>query len=169
MDAWPFQSDLTLAAMPRAAYWARRHAEETLTEWKVDWLLESVQLVVSELVSNAVTATEEMTGEMSPEMRARYSEQPSAVSYLELARLGHIRLRLSYDYTRVLIEVWDTSDRVPVMQQPTEDAEDGRGLLIVATYCARWGWYPSFEADKDRPGRRRRGKVVWGEIDGTQT
>jgi hypothetical protein len=161
MNAWPFQSELTLTAMPGAAYWARRHAEEVMKEWKLDGLMESVQLVVTELVTNAVKAT----GEMTPEVKERYGTQPMTVSYMELVKLGQVRLRLSYDYVRVVVEVWDRSEAVPVMQAPTEDAESGRGLLIVATYCTRWGWYPLRGTAPGRQGgRRREGKVVWGEV-----
>jgi hypothetical protein len=138
MDARGFRSNLTLAAMPRAAYWARRHTEEVLTEWKLDMtvegLVDSALLVVTELVTNAVQAT----GELRPELQKRYSEQPLAVSYMELANLGQVRLRLSYDYVRVVIEVWDGSEAIPVMQRPSEEAVSGRGLMLVAAHCSRW-------------------------------
>jgi anti-sigma regulatory factor (Ser/Thr protein kinase) len=206
MDAWPFQSDLTLTAMPRAAFWARRFAEEVLREWKLDrgsdgvqddakgsnggmgdGLIDRVLLVVTELTTNAVKATEEMMGTLDPEVKARYSEQPSAVSYLELAKLGQVRLRLSTDNarSRVLIEVWDACEAEPELKDVDFLSESGRGLHLVATYCAKWGWYPSFEVERSRPERPeatevwdgwlrdgtrrewpgwRRGKVVWGEV-----
>jgi hypothetical protein len=244
MDTWPFQSDLTLTAMPRAAFWARRFAEEMLREWKLDRrsdgvhgghgdaerakggtrsggmgdeLIDRVLLVVTELTTNAVKATEDMMGGMNPDVKARYSEKPSAVSYLELVKLGQVRLRLSTDNarSRVLIEVWDTSEAEPELKNPDFLSESGRGLHLVATYCAKWGWWPVWEregpherpgplrsrwtgsgpqhghgdtdrlraaeelydsfqerdqqatgmARGERPGLRRRGKVVWGVVE----
>jgi hypothetical protein len=87
------------------------------------------------------------------------------VSYVELARLGQVQLRLSYDRIKVLVEVWDASEAVPVLKESDFMSEGGRGLHLVAAYCRKWGWYPSFEPDPRRPGQQRqRGKVVWGRF-----
>jgi anti-sigma regulatory factor (Ser/Thr protein kinase) len=53
------------------------------------------------------------------------------------------------------IEVTDTrGDRLPARQHPTEDAESGRGLLLVEALADRWG------VTEDRFPR----KTVWAEL-----
>jgi anti-sigma regulatory factor (Ser/Thr protein kinase) len=74
-----------------------------------------------------------------------------------------VRLRLSGDSGRVLIEVWDADPRPPAPKDPGEDGlpdpheEGGRGLFLVAALSARWNWYPT---------REPAGKVVWCELAG---
>jgi anti-sigma regulatory factor (Ser/Thr protein kinase) len=108
-----------------------------LWEWGLNGLAETAELLVSELVTNAVKAT------------AGYD------------RLLPIRLHLSSDKERLLIEVWDVDPRPPVLTGLGEDGipapgnEGGRGLFLVATLSQRWNWYAS---------RRWGGKVVWSEI-----
>ena len=69
-----------------------------------------------------------------------------------------VRLRLSGDRTRLLIEVWDADPRAPAPKDlgehgtPDPQEERGRGLFLVATLSARWDWYPT---------REPAGKVVW--------
>ena len=84
--------------------------------------------IVSELVTNAVTAT------ASDDPRTR----------------GRIRLHLGLDQGRPLLEVWDSSPRMPVIREPDFAAESGRGLYIVGTLAARFGWI-----------EREGGKTVW--------
>jgi anti-sigma regulatory factor (Ser/Thr protein kinase) len=68
---------------------ARLHARNLLWEWGLDWLAPDAELLVGELMANAVTAT---------------------VVRDEAA----VRLRLSSDGTRVLIEVWDADPWPPL-------------------------------------------------------
>jgi anti-sigma regulatory factor (Ser/Thr protein kinase) len=150
MTMRPFSSELILAAMPNAPYWARRHVQDVLEKWGFRAQaepLESVLLVVSELVTNAVKAT----GGLPAEEQAQYVEEPLSVPYRELAELGYVRLRLSYDRISLLIEVWDRSEKPPEAQGPDVEKEGGRGLLLVESLCARWGWYPANNG----------GKFVW--------
>jgi hypothetical protein len=163
MDGWPLQSSLTLVALPSAAFWARRHTEDVLFGWGLaEDMVDGILLVVSELISNGVEAT---AGGLDEKERELYGRAPVTVPYERLARLGVVRLRLSYDYIRVLVEVWDGGEGVPVMQVPSEEAESGRGLLLVGSLCTSWGWYPGWVTEPERPGeRRRKGKVVWGEV-----
>ena len=80
-------------------------------------------MLVSELVTNAVTAT------------AGQEDQAG------------VRLRLSSDNARVLIEVWDADPQPPAPKDLSEDGtpdpqeEGGRGLFLVAALSARWDWY----------------------------
>lgn len=55
----------------------------------------------------------------------------------------------------LVIEVWDNSRQPPVAKVPDEDAESGRGLLIVENLSKRWSYYYP----------RRGGKVTWCELD----
>ncbi len=90
------------------------------------------------------------------------------VTHAIQAAAGHqthvpVRLRLSGDGARVLIEVWDADPRPPAPRDLGEDGlpdleeEGGRGLFLVATLSTRWGWCPAQEPA---------GKVVWCELAG---
>ena len=132
----PLRSYLELGALPTAVPCARLHATHVLGEWGLNGLAPDSELLVSELVTNAVTAT------------AGGDE-------------AAIRLRLSGDSTRVLIEVWDADPRPPAPEDlgpngtPDPHEEGGRGLFLVAALSARWDWYPT---------REPAGKVVWCEV-----
>jgi len=89
---------------------ARLHVRHLLREWGLNGLATDSELLTSELVTNAVKATA--------------GQQQAA-----------IRLRLSSDSARVLVEVWDANP------QPA--------------LSARWDWYPTEELA---------GKVVWCEL-----
>lgn len=64
-------------------------------------------------------------------------------------RLVPVRLRLSSDKERPLIEVWDADPRPPILTTPGENSipplgdEGGRELFLVATLSQRWNWYTS--------------------------
>jgi hypothetical protein len=47
---------------------------------------------------------------------------------------------------------WDPSPAQPVLQAPDDDAEHGRGLLMVELISDQWGCQPSPELG---------GKTVW--------
>jgi hypothetical protein len=140
---WPHQSFLELAALPTAAPCARLHTTLVLWEWDLGVLVQTAALVVAELVSNAVQASLGLTG-------SRFA--------------GHwapgtppVRIWLSADEERVVIQVWDGSDRPPVPQPVEPEADNGRGLLLVGALSAEWGCYTP---DKSS------GKVVWAVVAG---
>ena len=134
---WPLRSYLELGALPTAVPCARLHARHLVWEWGLNGLAESTELLVSELVTNAVKAT------------AGREDQTA------------LRLRLSSDNARVLIEVWDADPQPPAPKDLSEDGtpdpqeEGGRGLFLVATLSTRWDWYLTQEPA---------GKVVWCEL-----
>jgi serine/threonine-protein kinase RsbW len=109
------------AAAPDAANRARRFVRETLTEWgkSGDFGLESVLddalLLTSELVTNAV----------------RYEASPTVT----------VAIRCSSGELRV--EVHDSSRAMPVPSDAAADAENGRGLIIIAALADEWGFYPT--------------------------
>ncbi len=134
----PPRSYLELGALPTAVPCARLHTRHLVWEWGLNDLADSTELLVSEFVTNAVKT---MAGR----------EDQAAV-----------RLRLSSDNARVLIEVWDADPQPPAPRDLGEDGtpdpqeEGGRGLFLVAALSTRWDWYLTQEPD---------GKVVWCEVD----
>jgi anti-sigma regulatory factor (Ser/Thr protein kinase) len=128
VDRWPLRSFLELGAYPTAVPCARLHAKHILREWRLADVSDSAELLVSELVTNAV--------------RASTSEEAIAV----------VRLWLLSNQARVLIMVQDDNLQQPVRAQPEDDAESGRGLLLVDAISERWDWY----LPEGAPG-----KVVW--------
>jgi len=124
---WPLRTFLELGAVPCA----RLHACNVLAEWGLTMFSESTGLLVSELVTNAIQIS-------------RVAEQDAPV-----------RLWLVSDRAQVVIFVWDASSLPPLPGDVGEDAESGRGLLIVQAISAQWGWdFP--------PGMG--GKVVWAVV-----
>ncbi|WP_206432356.1 ATP-binding protein [Streptomyces sp. ADI92-24] len=69
----------------------------------------------------------------------------------------NFQLRLTaHPGTLLRIEVTDTrGDRLPAPSTPADDAESGRGLLIVEALADRWGVVPGLVPRK----------TVWAELD----
>ena len=130
-DLWPLQSLLELAPQASAVPRARRHVRQLLREWNLTESFESAELVMSELLTNAVQATG------VPEVFAP------------------VRLWLLSDKRSVLILVWDSIPQPPTRMEAGDDAENGRGLLLVEAISTRWNWYVP---------RHLGGKVVWAQI-----
>jgi hypothetical protein len=57
--------------------------------------------------------------------------------------------------TWVLILVWDENPQPPARMDVTEDAESGRGLLLVEVISDSWNWYRPHGMD---------GKIVWAQV-----
>ncbi|MEU2793558.1 SpoIIE family protein phosphatase [Streptomyces sp. NPDC007100] len=98
-----------LPAEPAAAAQAREVTAATLTEWGLEELAFTAELVVSELVTNAY----------------RYGGTP-------------ITLRLIRDRS-LICEVSDPSSTAPHLRRAHSTDEGGRGLLLVAQLTERWG------------------------------
>lgn len=132
---WPLRDTIELGSLPGAVPCARLHARQMLWEWGLTPLSADAELLVSELVTNAVAASQ--------------SADPTSP----------VLLWLLADQTRVLILVWDASSQPPVPTENSgdnEEAESGRGLLLVQAMSRKWDWYHS-------PGKA--GKVVWALTD----
>jgi anti-sigma regulatory factor (Ser/Thr protein kinase) len=127
---WPLRSFLELGALPSAVPCARLHARQVLWEWGLTACSDSTELLVSELVTNAMQIS-----------RVTAQDDP-------------VRLWLVSDRQQVVIFVWDASPLPPAPADVGEDAESGRGLLIVEAASERWGW--------DFPPALG-GKVVWAQ------
>ncbi|MGW3497029.1 SpoIIE family protein phosphatase [Streptomyces sp. NPDC001020] len=101
--------DWTLPREPRSVGRAREYAREQLLTWGLESLVDTAELLVSELVTNAL----------------RYGE-------------GEIRLRLLLDRTLVC-EVWDAGLVQPRRRRARDTDEGGRGLQLVGLLSAAWG------------------------------
>lgn len=133
-------SSLELAALPNAVASARRHTCDVLPKWGFADLVESCELLVSELVTNAVKAS-------------GIFDHP--IAYPELHdRLVRVRLRLFATETSVFIEVWDPSLAKPVVVDQSLVTDSGRGMFLVEAISKRWNvYYP-----------KAGGKIVWCEV-----
>ena len=120
---------LTLGAIPTSPATARTLAQVLLAEWGLTQLEDSVLLVVSELVTNAVRIS---------------MDYPVPLP---------VQFRMSATRSSVLIEVRDCDPRPPVIGDPMDLDESGRGLFLIATLSAQWGW-----------AEVKQGKVVWAEL-----
>ncbi|WP_411070560.1 ATP-binding protein [Streptomyces sp. cmx-4-25] len=142
-QAPPPSDSLTLATTPNAVRWARLHTTDILSRWRVPaTVIETVELIVSELTTNAVQHPEE-------------GEQVSPYSSLSTPRTFELVLQIGNGAVRV--SVCDNDEQAPVLKQPGVDATSGRGILLVAAMSSKWGHYPVRNRD-------RVGKVVWAEV-----
>ena len=82
---------------------------EPLEKWDLASMVDTTQLLASELVTNAI----------------RYAEGP-------------VTLRLIKEGALVC-EVFDSSPALPKLQHVAKDDECGRGLQIVSKLSGRWG------------------------------
>jgi hypothetical protein len=139
--SWPHRSYLELGSLPTAVSCARLHTTLVLWEWHLDVLTEAAKVIVTELVTNAVQASATVNG-------SRYDDRWAA-------GVPPVRLWLSADEHRIVIQVWDGSDRPPQPQLVEPEADRGRGLLLVGALSAEWGSYIPEKAS---------GKVVWAVI-----
>ncbi|MFF7965974.1 SpoIIE family protein phosphatase [Streptomyces sp. NPDC007903] len=101
--------DWILPREPRSVGRAREYARAQLLSWDLEPLVDTTELLVSELVTNAL----------------RYGE-------------GEIRLRLLLDRTLVC-EVWDAGLVQPRRRRARDTDEGGRGLQLVGLLSAAWG------------------------------
>jgi hypothetical protein len=136
-----YEHEITLVPLPTEVRRARRFARYVLQEQRIaPDRIGAAELLVSELVTNAVKMTS----------MAKLGSPRRAVN----DRFRLISLRLSLVAGSVVIEVRDTSDKPPVLQEQCLDSEDGRGLAVVASMSAKWNYFLLSSG----------GKVVWCEL-----
>ena len=135
LEGWPLHAALPLGALPTAPGCGRAWTRQVLREWGLDRLADDTELLVSELTTNALQASAPIAD----------------------AAIG---LWLASDCERAVILVWDPSTQPPAPANPRQDAEDGRGLLLVQALSLQWGWY--FPASTSPGGHA--GKVVWAIV-----
>jgi anti-sigma regulatory factor (Ser/Thr protein kinase) len=102
-------ADWDLPGDPAVVAEARKEATRQLTEWNLEELAFTTELVVSELVTNAI----------------RHAGGP-------------VRLRLIKERA-LICEVYDGGATAPHLRHPRTTDEGGRGLLLVSQVTQRWG------------------------------
>lgn len=119
----------------QAAGVARHFTRSTLHGWNLGDLVENVEVIVSEMLSNAIRhglgGTRDLPG------------APDLVGLGLLRRGG-----------TVLCAVSDPSIDVPVVREPDDFAESGRGLHLIDSLSESWGWTPP----------NHTGKAVWATV-----
>lgn len=140
VPASPLVCRVRLAAGLGAAKAARAVVETTMRAWRVPVDRDVAVLLTSELVANAVTHG------AAPEREAR----------------GFVTLAITCTAVRLRVDVHDGCGDLPLLGSPQAEAETGRGLLLVTSLSAEWGFY-----------RTARGKAVYFTLefppDGHQT
>ena len=117
----------TLPCEPASARRARILVSAALSTWGMGELAEAGGQIVAELVNNAI----------------------------DHSRCRTVRVLVTRPADGVVrIGVADTCNKVPAPGSPHDDAEEGRGLLLVDALSRRWGY-----------DGKHRGKVVWAELE----
>ncbi|MFJ4095600.1 ATP-binding protein [Kitasatospora sp. NPDC089913] len=99
----------------------RAELRDALRRWGVAELIDTAELLSSELVTNAIRHTDR-----DAMFTARLYREPAAAG-------GRARLR---------VEVEDESDLRPTRRTPGEQASSGRGLMLVEALADGWGVEP---------------------------
>jgi hypothetical protein len=155
-------SGLEFGGLPGAVPCARMHARQVLTERGLDELAHTAELLVSELMTNAVQASL-ATGEVLSIRLRLYADQLYADRAAGSRYAGGPDRHLDNGgpgpggpdggAAQVIVaEVWDLCPEPPVPKESGPVSENGRGLQLVQTLAAEWGWY-------EPPGWP--GKAVW--------
>lgn len=118
------EASLTLPAELQSVSAARRFLRATLRDWDNDDYEFAAPLVLTELVTNAT-------------LHAR-------TPYTVLLRL---------EPTHLVVEVVDSSPRLPHALHYAADATIGRGITLINSFSSAWGTTPTPD-----------GKVVWAHV-----
>jgi hypothetical protein len=139
-------SRVWLTAGPAAAAEARRQVRAAIWAWDVPVDPDVAVLLTSELVTNSIK--QEVT--------------------------GIVMLSITCSCGQLRVDVHDTSRSWPMLVDAPADAEVGRGLMLVNTLSAEWGFYrtPAGKAVyftlasqpdvAEGSGRDPRGAQAWG-------
>jgi len=119
---------LALVTLPTSPFWARRYTRFFMDACRginAD-IAETAELLVSELVTNAV----------------RFAGDPArTLRYSERANASLIRLSLRHFPQCLLIEVYDADENPPVRSAVDDQAENGRGLMLVEALSKEWSYF----------------------------
>ncbi|MFD5847472.1 ATP-binding protein [Streptomyces chartreusis] len=130
-------ASIRLNAVPQVVAATRLFARHNLTLWNLEEHVETVMLIMSELATNAVRAS-------ITDTQTTNEETSNAVIGAQLCAVE----------ASLFVEVYDRTNAAPVRGNPTQDAEGGRGLLLVDVLAKQWNVY--------RPSVG--GKIVWAEL-----
>ncbi|WP_129843285.1 ATP-binding protein [Streptomyces sp. RFCAC02] len=136
MDAAGFVT-FPLACTAGSAGEARRLTSRTLRGWGLGSLVDDASVIVSELVTNAVRYGRPVSVGHRP-MPPATVDQPFLLSLVHCEQA-------------VLCAVFDPGRDAPRLKEPDFLRESGRGLHVLASLAANWGW--------TTPDRH--GKAVW--------
>ena len=117
-----------LMTLPTSPFWARRYTRRFLNSCRgmSGDTAATAELLVCELVTNAV----------------RFASNPArALRYPERADAILIALSLRHFREGLLIEVYDTGRNPPIRSHPDQDAESGRGLMLVDALSKEWSYF----------------------------
>jgi two-component sensor histidine kinase len=137
----PQTMSTVFVAVPRAAGDARAFTTLVLDAWDLSHLVETTELLVSELITNAV---KHAGGVMEP---------PDDLSELT-GVIPPVILSVSR-FDALLVQVWDASSEPVFRRAAADDDVDGRGLDLVDALSKEWG------CEILETG----GKIVWFAID----
>ncbi|MFE3267965.1 SpoIIE family protein phosphatase [Streptomyces sp. NPDC059215] len=126
--SWRFPSD------PAVVSSARTLAARQLTQWGLDHLAESTELIVSELLTNAIVHGNGNGG-----------------CHSDCRSDRTVGLRL-LRHTMLTCEVSDAGHSHPLVRHPRSTDEHGRGLFLVTQLSRRWG-------TRHIPD----GKIIWAD------
>ncbi len=135
VPASPLACRVRLTTGLSAAQAARAVVATTIRAWRVPVDLDVAVLLTSELVANAVTHGAD---------RARHPRDPR----------DFVALAITCTAARLRVDVHDGCGDLPLLEEARAEAETGRGLLLVTSLSAEWGYY-----------RTARGKAVYFTLD----
>jgi two-component sensor histidine kinase len=129
---------ISLAVLPTAPSMARRYTRRFLSACKdiTEQTAQAAELVVSELVTNSVRFAS--GGAQTPAHHQPHSGHADTLIFLALR----------HSSTGLFIEVYDTGNEPPVPAQVCDDAESGRGLMIVSALAKRLCYFRLPEGGK---------------------
>ncbi len=119
VPASPRVCRVRLAAGLSAAKAARAVVETTIRAWRAPVDLDVAVLLASELVTNAITHGVPEAGDAG----------------------GFVTLAIVCTAAGLRVDVHDGSCDLPLLEDPLAEAETGRGLLLVTSLSAEWGFY----------------------------
>jgi anti-sigma regulatory factor (Ser/Thr protein kinase) len=133
-------------AVPRSAGAARSEVAAQLRRWDLHDLVDTAAIVVSELISNAVAASQHTQPTHSGRARSR------------------VAVALTYRQHDVIVEVWDSAAAGrPTLRAAGPDAEDGRGLPLVAALTRHLGYRRIHIGSRDG-SLQTTGTIVWAVL-----
>jgi anti-sigma regulatory factor (Ser/Thr protein kinase) len=119
-----------LMTLPTSPLWARRYTRSFLDSCQggvsAD-TAETAELIISELVTNAIRFAAS-----GPVRGLRFSGRVNA---------SMVSLSLRQFCESLLIEVYDTDENPPVLSGHDDDAENGRGLMLVSALSKEWSYF----------------------------